>query len=64
MLAEETFGQEDILVFFFFINQGGPDRDITYSGVVSIPATCLSPPSVMWKQEHTVGREVHPMEQS
>lgn len=44
---------------------GGPHKDITYSDVVFIPATCLFEPSVMWNEEHGGDRrDNNPVEQS
>lgn len=54
-LTEETFGREDIL-FFSPRDAGGTEttgmggglhKEITYSDVVFIPATCLFQPSAM-----------------
>lgn len=53
-LTEETFGREDILFFFVTPGErrqqgmgGGLHKEITYSDVVFVPATCLFEPSVM-----------------
>lgn len=70
-VTEETFGREGIL---FFRDAGGTEttgmggglhKEITYSDVVFVPATCLFEPSVMWNEEHGGSRrDDNPLEQS
>ncbi len=49
-LTEETFGREDIS-FSRRGGSGGLHKEITYSDVVFIAATCLFEPSVMETEE-------------
>lgn len=44
---------------------GGLNKDITYSDVVFVAATCLFEPSVMWNKEHGENRkDSNPLKQS